>query len=299
MATPQRFRVAALFVLLALALVVLALQQPVAAFSVQLRPASVARTGVCAHVDDEARPSIEQAGSLITHNVCMSPRPTGAATAPRCSSSSVCICSSSPLVVVEQHRRQQQQRRLQRPVSGIRLAAATVGGEGGGGATAAAAAAATTTSTKGPSLLKVLWRFTRPHTFVGTALCIPALTLYAAPPGASLLAPRVLGAILWAMLPAGLINVYITGLNQVSQPVCEDTPMLSSLPLTFFPPAFLPQVTDVEIDKINKPYLPIAAGQLSKAAASVVVVASLLVGLGLGLLPSAFGSQALLWVLLW
>jgi len=293
MATLQRFRVAALFVLLALALVVLALQQPVAAFSLQLRPASVARTGVCAHVDDEARPSIEQAGSLITHNVCMSPRPTGAATAPRCSSSSVGIVSSSPVVVVEQHRRRQQQRRLQRPVSGIRLAAATVGGESGGGATAAAAAAATTTSTKGPSLLKVLWRFTRPHTFVGTALCIPALTLYAAPPGASLLAPRVLGAILWAMLPAGLINVYITGLNQVSQPVCEDTTMMSrSLP-------FLPQVTDVEIDKINKPYLPIAAGQLSKAAASVVVVASLLVGLGLGLLPSAFGSQALLWVLLW
>lgn len=97
-------------------------------------------------------------------------------------------------------------------------------------------------------------------------------------------------------------------------------------------------MTDVEIDKINKPYLPIAAGQLSKArhvmsivhvnpsttapkthahrnlkphrtktptphttqlAASVVVVASLVAGLGLGLLPSPFGSQALLWVLLW
>lgn len=100
-------------------------------------------------------------------------------------------------------------------------------------------------------------------------------------------------------------------------------------------------MTDVEIDKINKPYLPIAAGQLSKArlgflsdvvetrtiyvsslsqttvkhahrphqtktqtpkpqpAASVVVVTSLVAGLGLGLLPSPFGSQALLWVLLW
>lgn len=62
---------------------------------------------------------------------------------------------------------------------------------------------------------QVLWRFTRPHTFVGTALCIPALTLYAAPPGASLFRLRVLASILWALVPAGLINVYITGLNQV------------------------------------------------------------------------------------
>lgn len=62
---------------------------------------------------------------------------------------------------------------------------------------------------------QVLWRFTRPHTFVGTALCIPSLTLYAAPPTAQVFTWRVLCAILWALVPAGLINVYITGLNQV------------------------------------------------------------------------------------
>ena len=46
------------------------------------------------------------------------------------------------------------------------------------------------------------------------------------------------------------MNIYITGLNQVS---------------------------DVEIDKINKPYLPIASGELSYMSAVVVVFASLAV----------------------
>ncbi len=122
-----------------------------------------------------------------------------------------------------------------------------------------------------PSFLKVLWRFTRPHTFIGTALCVPTLHMYAAPAGAPLLTTRVLASILWALLPSGLINVYITGLNQV---------------------------TDVEIDKINKPYLPIAAGQLSPLLATAVVLLSLVAGLGLGFLPSAYGSRALVFVLL-
>lgn len=122
-----------------------------------------------------------------------------------------------------------------------------------------------------PSFLKVLWRFTRPHTFIGTALCVPTLHMYAAPAGAPLLTTRVLASILWALLPSGLINVYITGLNQV---------------------------TDVEIDKINKPYLPIAAGQLSPFLATAVVLLSLVAGLGLGFLPSAYGSRALVFVLL-
>jgi len=37
------------------------------------------------------------------------------------------------------------------------------------------------TSSPPSSFFKVLWSFTRPHTFIGTALCIPALHLYAAP----------------------------------------------------------------------------------------------------------------------
>lgn len=50
------------------------------------------------------------------------------------------------------------------------------------------------------------------------------------------------------MGPSLLMNLYITGLNQV---------------------------TDVDIDKINKPYLPIASGALSKANGFRVIMASL------------------------
>ena len=109
---------------------------------------------------------------------------------------------------------------------GTRLAASSASASASMGGEAAAAAAAATATTpessssskamSGPlAFLRVLWRFTRPHTFIGTALCIPALTLYAAPAGAAILTPKVLGSILWAVVPAGLINVYITGLNQV------------------------------------------------------------------------------------
>lgn len=59
------------------------------------------------------------------------------------------------------------------------------------------------------------------------------------------------------------------------------------------------QVTDVDIDKINKPYLPIAAGELSKFTAKVVVLVSLALGLAFAAIPSApYASSALTTVLL-
>merc|ERR1712079_547593 len=54
--------------------------------------------------------------------------------------------------------------------------------------------------------------------------------------------------ILKALAPALLINVYITGLNQIY---------------------------DVEIDRQNKPYLPIPAGRLGMRAAAVTVSVAL------------------------
>ena len=98
------------------------------------------------------------------------------------------------------------------------------------------------------SQLKVLWDFGRPHTLIGSAVSLVALFLFATPQ--SFWSTREFGtALLSAMVPAMLMNLYITGLNQV---------------------------TDVEIDIVNKPYLPIAAGKLSKLHGTVVVVASLL-----------------------
>ena len=89
-------------------------------------------------------------------------------------------------------------------------------------------------------------RFGRAHTLIGTTLSLLALYLMAA---------RHLGAHDWAMFGLSLFsclaaNVYITGLNQV---------------------------TDVEIDRINKPYLPLASGAYSmRTGKAIVAVCGLL-----------------------
>ncbi|CAJ1434820.1 unnamed protein product [Effrenium voratum] len=118
-------------------------------------------------------------------------------------------------------------------------------------ATDQAISSASTTS--GLELLKVpkaIWDFTRPHTLIGTFVSITAVHLFAVAP--------VLGQVHWwrfalltvqALVPAMLINVYITGLNQIY---------------------------DVDIDRQNKPYLPIPSGRLSLKGAWRTVLASLL-----------------------
>lgn len=118
--------------------------------------------------------------------------------------------------------------------------------------------------------LGVLWRFGRPHTLVGTAVAIGGLAAIAvaeAPAGAVPAWWDVL-----ATLVAGLaVNVAITGVNQI---------------------------TDVEIDRVNKPYLPIAAGELSLAAAwwivGVATVLPLAMAVTQGVVETAAVAAALL-----
>lgn len=87
--------------------------------------------------------------------------------------------------------------------------------------------------------LSAFWKFSRPHTIVGTSLSVIGVfvitwTVVQAATTAPLLNPFSLLLPLTACL-AG--NVYIVGLNQIE---------------------------DVEIDRINKPNLPIAAGEFSQ-----------------------------------
>jgi len=112
----------------------------------------------------------------------------------------------------------------------------------------------------------VLWRFTRPHTLIGSALAIPALHMFAAPTLKAALSVQCLVSMLYSMFPALLMNLYITGLNQV---------------------------TDVEIDKINKPYLPIAAGILSKRTAVAVCLVALAASLACGVAHPVLGTRGL------
>eukprot|EP00962_Isochrysis_galbana_P012838 scaffold3641_cov116-Isochrysis_galbana.AAC.4 len=77
----------------------------------------------------------------------------------------------------------------------------------------------------------LLWRFSRPHTLIGSAMCIPALGVFAAPAGipAGAMVSALLPVVAYATLPSLLINIYITGLNQLF---------------------------DVDIDKARAPSLP-------------------------------------------
>jgi homogentisate phytyltransferase/homogentisate geranylgeranyltransferase len=114
--------------------------------------------------------------------------------------------------------------------------------------------------------LGVLWRFSRPHTLIGTFVSATGLYLIAVHelPGSGL------DQLFWVMLAGTGVNLAIVGINQV---------------------------TDVEIDRINKPHLPIAAGELSTEAAwrIVAVAAAIPIALALtqGLLETAAVVAAL------
>jgi homogentisate phytyltransferase/homogentisate geranylgeranyltransferase len=93
----------------------------------------------------------------------------------------------------------------------------------------------------------VLWRFSRPHTIVGTTLSVAGLYAIHPTDAADLLA---------TLIAALAVNVSIVGVNQL---------------------------TDVEIDRVNKPYLPIAAGDLSPPAAKAIVAFCTLLPLAMAL----------------
>mmetsp|Transcript_4177 Transcript_4177/g.8012 ORF Transcript_4177/g.8012 Transcript_4177/m.8012 type:complete len:421 (+) Transcript_4177:132-1394(+) len=126
-------------------------------------------------------------------------------------------------------------------------------------------------SSSSPPFPIVLWRFTRPHTLIGSAIAIPSIFLLAAPTYASFCTSRTLASLLYAVVPSLLMNIYITGLNQI---------------------------TDVEIDKINKPELPMAKGDLKYSTATAVVLACLAISLAMSVAHPVFstmGLQVALW----
>jgi homogentisate phytyltransferase/homogentisate geranylgeranyltransferase len=104
--------------------------------------------------------------------------------------------------------------------------------------------------------LAVLWRFARPHTIIGTALSVIGLYLIAV---AEDTAPHV-GDLLATLIAGLTVNVAIVGVNQL---------------------------TDVDIDRINKPWLPIAAGELSPGAARAIVAACTVIPLAMALTQGA------------
>lgn len=98
-----------------------------------------------------------------------------------------------------------------------------------------------------------LYRFSRPHTMAATTLQVSGLLLLATAAGVKS-GPIFL---IWLVTLAGCLaaNIYVVGLNQL---------------------------TDVAIDRINKPALPLAAGTLSRPWAWVLVLGSGIAALGIG-----------------
>jgi homogentisate phytyltransferase/homogentisate geranylgeranyltransferase len=121
---------------------------------------------------------------------------------------------------------------------------------------------------KASSWLYSLWKFSRPHTIIGTSLSVLGLYLIALSDKISIWDARQIVllhltslVISWIACLCG--NVYIVGLNQLK---------------------------DIEIDQINKPHLPLAAGEYSRNQAQFIIATT---GI-LALVLAGFQGQFLL-----
>ena len=114
--------------------------------------------------------------------------------------------------------------------------------------------------------LGVLWRFSRPHTLLGTFISATGLYLIAVHelPGSGL------DDLFWVLVAGAGVNLAIVGVNQI---------------------------TDIEIDRVNKPHLPLAAGDLSREGAwrivAVAAVVPLVLAVTQGVLETAAVAGAL------
>lgn len=100
-----------------------------------------------------------------------------------------------------------------------------------------------------------LWKFSRPHTIIGTTLSVMALYAIAVAENPSVPLGSGWIQLLGTAMACWCGNVYIVGLNQLC---------------------------DVEIDKINKPHLPVAAGEFSRRTGQLIVAVTGVGGLLLG-----------------
>ncbi len=114
--------------------------------------------------------------------------------------------------------------------------------------------------------LYAFWKFSRPHTIIGTSLSVSALYLIALATTGSNITAAGLVQLLGTWIACLCGNVYIVGLNQLE---------------------------DVEIDQINKPHLPIAAGEFSRRQGQLIVAVTGILAL---LLAGLLGTWLLLMV---
>ncbi|KAH9667375.1 Endonuclease [Citrus sinensis] len=111
------------------------------------------------------------------------------------------------------------------------------------------------------------YRLTRPYTWTGTVIAITSVSFLPIQNLADL-TPTFFMGILKALVPAVLMNIYVVTLNQLY---------------------------DVEIDKVNKPDLPLASGDFSRGTGIAIALISSLTSLTMGVM---FRSPPLLLALI-
>ncbi|XP_056694561.1 homogentisate geranylgeranyltransferase, chloroplastic [Spinacia oleracea] len=107
--------------------------------------------------------------------------------------------------------------------------------------------------------LSVFYRFCRPHTIIGTLIGVTSVSLLPVESIADLSLEFIIG-LFKALVPSILMNIYVVGLNQLY---------------------------DLHIDKVNKPNLPLASGELPMEAGTRIVSICCLLSFGMGI-----GSQS-------
>ncbi|XP_043699029.1 probable homogentisate phytyltransferase 1, chloroplastic [Telopea speciosissima] len=102
--------------------------------------------------------------------------------------------------------------------------------------------------------LNAFYQFSRPHTIIGTVVGITSVSLLPVETMADLSLTFWIG-LLKALIPGLLMNIYVVGVNQLY---------------------------DVDIDKVNKPNLPLASGEFSMGTGVALVVLSSLMSFAMG-----------------
>ncbi len=97
-------------------------------------------------------------------------------------------------------------------------------------------------------IFSIAWRFSRPHTIIGSLLSTWALYFMSAYPQAEV--KNQIALFLLTLISALGCNLYIVGLNQIA---------------------------DIQLDKLNKPHLPLASGEMNRSTARIIITVSALV----------------------
>lgn len=117
--------------------------------------------------------------------------------------------------------------------------------------------------------IHAFWKFCRPHTIIGTHLQLLAAYLFASRNGHYVSIPPIPLLLCW--ISAMAMNIYVVGINQL---------------------------VDVDVDKINKKYLPLASGEFSWRMGVSIVSLSGLIALTLSFALSIYFFETILGIVL-